>query len=292
MLALIARNLIRRGESVHLIEVEGGEARLQPIGSWDVRGPADERGWWYRVDTYGPSDNRTQVVPGAAVVHCRYAVDSARPWYGLSPLQWARATGTLAANLEARLGEEAGGAVAHLLPVPADGGDGGDDDPLAMLKADIASGRGRTLLVETTAAGWGEGRAAAPDEPALREVAQRLGRGFHACKSKRLRTLKPRLCEAAPPGEREREPRRCRVPGCDGKHEAHGLCRLHYRRARAHSALVRSRPRNHLTAIARPRDPAEPAVTGAARRRGEVRRAIEDKEAELHLARMLRDDDW
>ena len=28
------------------------------------------------------------------------------------------------------------------------------------------------------------------------------------------------------------------------------------------------------------------------RRRGEVRRAIEDREAELHLARMLADDDW
>ena len=96
------------------------------------------------------------------MLHCRYAVDSARPWYGISPLGWARSTGTLAANLETRLGEESGGTVAHLLPVPADGGDGGDDDPLAMLKADLKNGRGRTLLVETTAAGWGEGRTAAP----------------------------------------------------------------------------------------------------------------------------------
>ena len=160
--ALIARDLIRRGASVHQIRIEGGMVRLQPIGSWDVRGTADERGWWYRLDEYGPSDNRTDVVPGMSVIHCRYAVDSARPWYGLAPLQWTRATGTLAANLETRLGEEAGGAVAHLLPVPQDGGDGSGDDPLAMLKADLAAGKGRTLLVETTSAGWGEGRTAAP----------------------------------------------------------------------------------------------------------------------------------
>ena len=31
-----------------------------------------------------------------------------------------------------------------------------------MLKADIANGRGRALIVETTAGGWGEGRASAP----------------------------------------------------------------------------------------------------------------------------------
>ena len=160
--ALIARDLIRRGESVHRIRIEAGGVRLQPIGSWDVRGTADERGWWYRLDEYGPSDNKTDVVAGMSVLHFRYAVDSARPWYGLAPLQWARATGALAAHLETRLGEEAGGPVAHLLPVPADGGDGGDEDPLKMLKADIAAGKGKTLLVETTSAGFGEGRTAAP----------------------------------------------------------------------------------------------------------------------------------
>ena len=161
-MALMARDLIRRGESVHAIEVEGGMVSLRPAGSWDVRGGPRESGWWYRVDVFGPSGNETRFVPGGAVIHARYAVDAARPWYGISPLGWARATGALAANLESRLGEEAGGPVAHLLPVPADGGDGGDDDPLKMLKADVAAGKGRTLFVETTSAGWGDGRQAAP----------------------------------------------------------------------------------------------------------------------------------
>ena len=161
-MALLARNLIRRGEDVHQIMIERGAVRLQPIGSWDVRGGPVESSWWYRCDRFGPSGNLTELVPAAAVLHCRYAVDSARPWYGISPLGWARSTGTLAANLETRLGEEAGGPVGHVIPVPSDGGDGSDDDPLAMLKADIAAAKGRPLLAETVAAGWGEGKAAAP----------------------------------------------------------------------------------------------------------------------------------
>ena len=161
-MTLIARNLIRRGEDVHQLMVERGAVRLQPIGSWDVRGGPRERDWWYRVDEFGPSGNLTHFVPAAAVLHVRYSVDSARPWYGIGPLGWARSTATLAANLEARLGEEAGGPVGHVLPVPQDGGDGGDDDPLSSFKADLAAAKGRTILAETTSSAWGEGRAAAP----------------------------------------------------------------------------------------------------------------------------------
>ena len=46
--------------------------------------------------------------------------------------------------------------------MPQDGGDDTDEDPLKSLKADIRGARGRALLVETTAAGFGEGRSAAP----------------------------------------------------------------------------------------------------------------------------------
>ena len=140
-MALIARNLIRRGEDVHQIMIEGGMVRLQPIGSWDVRGGPWESDWWYRCDRFGPSGNLTELVPSAAVLHTRYSVDSARPWYGIGPLGWARSTGTLAANLEARLGEEAGGPVGHVIPVPQDGGDGEDDDPLVQLKANLPAQR-------------------------------------------------------------------------------------------------------------------------------------------------------
>ena len=161
-LAHIARNLIRRGESLSLIEMSRGELVFRQAGSWDVRGGWDEDSWFYRLDLFGPSGNITRLVESAQVLHFRYSYDPARPWHGISPLGWARDTGSLQANLEKRLSEEAGSSVAHVLPIPQDGGSGDDDDPLAMLKADIAGAAGRTILMETTSAGWGEGASAAP----------------------------------------------------------------------------------------------------------------------------------
>ena len=138
---------------------------LTPVGSWDVRGGPDRASWFYRCDVFGPSGNLTHFVPHDAVIHAQYAVDPARPWHGISPLQWARSTGTLAANLEQRLGEEAGGSVGHFLPLPLDGGDDDADenaDPMRSFKADIRAGKGRTLLVESVTGGWGDGPSGAP----------------------------------------------------------------------------------------------------------------------------------
>ena len=56
--------------------------------------------------------------------------------------------------------------VGNLLPVPDNTGPGGGDssegDSLVNLKKDLREARGRTLLVPTTAEGWGESMAAAP----------------------------------------------------------------------------------------------------------------------------------
>ena len=161
-MALTARDLIRRGDSLHLIEIKRGALSLLPAGSWDVRGSHDEDAWFYRLDLFGPSGNITRFVPSGQVLHFRYAYDPARPWRGVGPLGWAADTGALTGNLEKRLSQEAGGAVAHVVPIPQDGGSGEDDDPLKMLKADIAAAKGRTILTETTSAGMGEGRASAP----------------------------------------------------------------------------------------------------------------------------------
>ena len=164
-LALVARQLIRRGESLHEINVDAGGLALMPVGSWDVRGGPERPSWWYRLDLFGPSGNVTRLAPQDGVLHLQYAVDPARPWHGLGPLQWARQTGTLAANLELRLSEEAGGSVGHLLPIPQDGGDDDADDdadPMRDLKKDLRAGKGRTMLVESTQSGWGDGESGKP----------------------------------------------------------------------------------------------------------------------------------
>ena len=166
VLQLTGRELCRRGEAVFAIGVDrAGTVRLLPAGSWDVRGGPDPETWWYRLDLFGASDHATRVLPAANVVHVRYAVDPARPWLGISPLGAARDTGKLAANLERRLGQEAGSPVGGLLAVPVD--PGGEDDAedaggLGALNADLRGAKGKTVLVETTAAGWGEGKGAAP----------------------------------------------------------------------------------------------------------------------------------
>ena len=162
LLSLIARDLIRRGASLHLLDVEDGMLKIRPAGSWDIRGTDDPATWRVRLDLFGPSTSTSRYVGHDGVLHFRYAIDAARPWLGVGPLQWAGSTAALAGRLETGLADEAGAPSAQLVPVPQDGGDGGDDDPLKQLKADIAKARGRALLVETTSAGFGQGPAGAP----------------------------------------------------------------------------------------------------------------------------------
>ena len=161
-LASVARQLVRRGESLWAIDVRRGEIVLRPAGSWDIEGGSDPETWFYRLDMFGPSGNETRLYPAESVCHFKYATDPERPWHGISPLGYARQTARMAANLELRLAEEANAKVGYLLAVPSDGGDGSADDPLASLKKDLAALQGNTALVETTAGGYGEGRAAAP----------------------------------------------------------------------------------------------------------------------------------
>ena len=172
VLAIIGRELVRRGQAVFAIKMVNGVVVLVPIGTWDTRGPWSESDWTYRVDMFGASEHETELLPSAGVVDLRYSVDPATPWVGQSPLSWARLTAQLAANSEARLGEELSAPVGQLLPVPAPGAAEGDDDPLAALKGDLKKLRGNVALVETTAAGFGEGRSGAPQSD---WVSRRMG---------------------------------------------------------------------------------------------------------------------
>ena len=163
--AMAARALIRRGEFLAVFEATPARGlELLPAGSWDVRGGPVESDWWYRADLFGPSGSVSRTVPSTAVLHFRYAVDPSRPWWGLSPLESASSTGALAANLEQRLAEETGASVGAFVPTPKSDGDDpdDDDDPLAKLRGDLRSAKGRAVLVESMSTNWGEGPGAAP----------------------------------------------------------------------------------------------------------------------------------
>ena len=151
VLALMARSLIRRGESLHRIVVRRGRLMLVPIAYVSVFGRgADPEGWMYQATEYGPTDTRHFWLPAAAVVHVRYSVDPARPWIGVPPWSWASDTGAAVAALDRLVAGEAGAPHGTLLGVPEAPQTGEDDDTrqLDSFRADLSKAKGRTLVVE------------------------------------------------------------------------------------------------------------------------------------------------
>lgn len=170
MLTDIGRRLIRYGEVIYDIEVDGsGAIRLQHCTQNSVHGGPRPESWVYRLSLHGPSSSPVRMRPWASVVHLTYSTDPDRPWIGVSPLGWASQTGTLAGALERALGDEQQGTLGYLLPLPTDGM---TDDDITAFKNDLRNLRGRTSVVETTAAGLGRGRSEAPQRD---YQAQRLG---------------------------------------------------------------------------------------------------------------------
>ena len=164
-LAQMGRDLIRSGHSMHVIDVDhGGHVSLLPCSSWHFQGDAHPSTWSVRATFYGPSSSSTRNVPFSAVVFLPWGSTPGQPYIGTGPLSWAHTTTRLMSETERSLADESGGPIVQLLPIPSDGGDGGDDDPLRMLKADIRTARGRALLLETVSSAWGDGRGAAPQK--------------------------------------------------------------------------------------------------------------------------------
>ena len=163
ILGQIGRDLVRVGETLHALRMDGkGRIRLIPCSTWYFEGEADPDGWTCTATAYGPSGSSTWRLPWASVVFASWGSPTTRPYHGLPPTGWASDTARLSAAAERTLADEAAGPLAQLIAIPQDGGDSGEDDPLAMLKSDIAAAKGKALLLETTAAGWDQGRVGAP----------------------------------------------------------------------------------------------------------------------------------
>ena len=158
VLEMMGRSLIRRGESVWMIETQGGMLRFLPAETWDVTGGPLPETWDYRLTLAGPNRTHTyDSIPSTSVLHFRYAVDPARPWRGNSPLDVAALAGRLSANTINQLADEASGPVGRLLGIPTDG----DDESVSNLKTDIRDARGRVALLET--GDWDNSGSAAVD---------------------------------------------------------------------------------------------------------------------------------
>ena len=151
--AQAVRAMLRSGEHLDVIEAAagGGGVELVPAAAWTILGGPRPSSWSYLTTLDGPSGTLTRQVEADSVLHMRWSVERGRPWVGVGPLQAARSTGQLAGGLETRQSEEASAPVGMIIPMQrADGDDpASDDDPLKLLRNDIATSRGRTLLPET-----------------------------------------------------------------------------------------------------------------------------------------------
>ena len=159
--AAVASALVRNGQALYIVGADPSAGlALAPVSHWDVHGGPERASWFYRCELAGPSSTAWRTRSAGAVLHLRWLVDNARPWAGISPMQHAADTGSLAGWLDKRLSEEASGPVGAFLPVArfdvdpdADLADADADDPLALLRRDIGGAKGQTLIVETAMAG-------------------------------------------------------------------------------------------------------------------------------------------
>ena len=182
-LSMIGRSLIRRGEIVFLIKVDGDRVKLLPAASHDIQGDPDPDSWSYRLTVGGPERTLTYPsVPAAGVIHLQYSRDPEHPWRGYGPLQVAQLGGRLSSETVAALADESSGPRGSLLPLPVPG----DDPTIDLLKADLKKLKGQLATVETQqsmapgAAGSNDGwiaRRIGADPPAalvqLHEIATR-----------------------------------------------------------------------------------------------------------------------
>ena len=161
-LALAGRTIIRTGETVFLLTARG----LVPVESlyWEGELAEHESDWTGVVTTFGPSHNRTRRVPRDRLIVVRWGNTPGRPYEGKGPSQFATLAARASAESERAAGDDQASPVANLVPVPnsVNDQDGGDNDNLKSLRADVTAAKGAALLVPTTNDGFGEGRGAAP----------------------------------------------------------------------------------------------------------------------------------
>ena len=149
--AQAVRAMLRGGEHLDVIESGPGGVELVPAAAWTILGGPRPSSWSYLTTLDGPSGTLTRPYEADDVLHVRWSTERGRAWEGVGPMQAARSTGQLVGGLETRQGEEVSSPVGMIIPMQrADGDDPeSEDDPLMLLRNDIKTSRGRTLLPET-----------------------------------------------------------------------------------------------------------------------------------------------
>ncbi len=159
-MALMARALALRGESIFLITDDG----LVPCSDWDL---STRNGMprAYRVQISEAGGGRAETALAAEVLHVVIGSDPITPWAGTAPLRRAPLTASLLQEVEAALRDVYRDSPLGSLIVPLPDSDAGDMD---AMRAAFRGRRGSTVIVEgvahATAAGMHPNVGKSPDQ--------------------------------------------------------------------------------------------------------------------------------
>lgn len=147
-LALAARALALRGESVWLIEETG----LVPASDWDLT-TRNAKPVAYRLSIPDTGGGRTRTALAGEVLHLRIGADVSQPYIGTAPLRRAQLTAGLVQTIEAALSEVYGNAPlgSQIVPMPKM-----PEADMEKMARGFRGNRGRVLIresVQVSAAG-------------------------------------------------------------------------------------------------------------------------------------------
>ena len=162
VLAMIGRNLIEWGESLHMLKYRIVAGRVEYYlcpaqHQWTVLGGTDPEEWIVDATLTGAQTVYESSAPRAAWLHVIRDADPDYPWRGVAPLQRAAVSSQLARMAEDALVTEMRQPTKSIIPMPQGGG-----IDTNTLRNDIQNKAYDTVYPTTTSAGFGGGRSSAP----------------------------------------------------------------------------------------------------------------------------------
>ena len=153
---IVGRALIRRGECLFAIQVDGGRLMILPVEGYDIAGGADPEQWTYRVWLHGPTRQSDHVLPAASVIHFRIGEREQAPWRGRPPALDAEVSASILAGIERGLRQEAAAPTGNLIAAAARPNSpekvAGKRGVATAISAAIGELRGRTMAVAAPSA--------------------------------------------------------------------------------------------------------------------------------------------
>ena len=159
-LYVAARDCLRQGNSVWSISTEGGSLSLQRAHQWKVRGSsANPATWEYDLEIMAPDGLIKRTLAAPSVLHLRLIGAADSDWRGSAPWQSADLSSDAMAELERGIRDESRILNGRVWVSP----DGASQAQAEGMAASIRALKGgKQVVAETTAAGFGAGKSAAP----------------------------------------------------------------------------------------------------------------------------------